>query len=83
MNTVQIAKAATKFIVGAGTSKIVHTIIKNNVDPQNTYDTVTVFAGSLVIGSMAANATQEYTDAKIDKFVAWCRELKSTKETTE
>lgn len=67
----EIAKTAVNVVVGAGTSKIVHTIIKNNVQPEKLTDTVSVAAGSLVLGSMVAEASKKYTSDKIDKLAAW------------
>lgn len=69
-------KSVVSLVVGVGTSKIVHTIIRNNVDPENVIDEVTVYAGSAVIGMMAADATKKYTDDKIDAAAAWVKEVK-------
>lgn len=71
MNKIDLTKTIVSTIVGAGSSKIVHTIIRNNVDPQTAVDTVTVAAGSLVLGSMVSDATKKYTDAKIDAAIVW------------
>lgn len=69
-----VLKFAVSFVVGAGTSKITHAIISNNINPQTTYDAVTTAGGSLVIGMMAAEATRDYTDAKIDAAATWVNE---------
>lgn len=71
MNKIEITKAIVNFAVGAGTTKIVNSIIKNNVQPENAYETATVFAGSVVLGSMVADASKKYTSAKIDEMAAW------------
>jgi hypothetical protein len=71
MNKIEFAKATTTFVVGLGTSKIVHQIIRNNTNPENVIDTVTMFAGSVAIGSLVADATRAHTDAKIDEMVTW------------
>lgn len=71
MNKIDLTKTIVSTVVGAGSSKIVHTIIRNNVDPQTAVDSVTVAAGSLVLGSMVADATKKYTDDKIDALVSW------------
>ena len=65
LNTI---KLVTSTIVGLGATKIVTTIIKNNVDPQTTVDIVTVTAGSFVIGGMVADASKQYTDKTIDQI---------------
>lgn len=77
MNALEITKTAASMVVGIGTSKIVHSIIDNNVVTVKTVDTITVAAGSLVLGSMAADATKKYLDAKIDGAADW---IKSTTE---
>lgn len=76
MNALDFAKSAASMIVGIGTSKIVHSIIDNNVETAKAIDTVTVAAGSLVLGSMAADATKKYLDAKIDGAAAWFHSIK-------
>lgn len=73
MDKLDLTKAAASFIVGAGTSKIAADIIKNNAVPTNLYSKVTVVSAGVVIGMMAADATKEYTTAKIDEAAAWWR----------
>lgn len=80
MNVLEIAKTAASMIVGVGTSKIVHSIINNNVDPETAVDTVTIAAGSLVIGSMATDATKKYLDTKIEGAVTWAQNLKNKQD---
>lgn len=69
MNSIKLVKTATSFIVGAGTTKIVSSIIQNNVSPDNVADKVAVTGAAFVIGSMAADATRKYTDSMIDEAV--------------
>lgn len=71
MNKTAIAKQIVGFVVGAGASKIVKSIIEKNVETEKTTDKVMVASASLVAGSMAADATKKYTDAKIDELVDW------------
>lgn len=80
MKALEITKFAASAVVGAGTSKIVHSIINNNTDPETAVDTVTMAAGALVIGSMAADATKKYLDEKIDAAVAWYRSIKEKQD---
>lgn len=80
MNALEIAKNAASMIVGIGTSKIVHSIINNNVDPETAVDTITVAAGSLVIGSMAADATKKHLDDKIESAVTWYHSIKAKQD---
>lgn len=74
MNKLELTKTVVTFVVGAGTSKIVKTIIKNNVQPENLTDSITVTTGSIVLGSMVADVSQKYTSAKIDEIANWWKE---------
>jgi len=74
MSKTEIAKCVVSVVVGSGTTKIVSAVIRNNVSPEKITDKVTIAAGSVVLGLMAADATKNYTDAKIDEAVAWWRE---------
>jgi hypothetical protein len=71
MTKLDLTKRIVSIVVGLGTTKIVNDIIENNTDAETTTDRVKVKAGSLVIGSMAADATSAYTDRKIDEMAAW------------
>lgn len=71
MTKTEIAKKATSFVVGLGTTTIVRSIVQNNVAPENVTQKVTVTAGTVVLGSMVADVSKAYTDAKIDQVVAW------------
>lgn len=77
-----ITKKAVSFVVGAGTSQIVKGIIVNNTSPEKVTDKVAIATASVVIGSMVADATSKYTDAKLDEFTNWWNE-KVTKKFTE
>jgi ABC-type arginine transport system ATPase subunit len=67
----EITKRIVSIVVGLGTTKIVNDIVENNTDTETTADKVKVKASSLVIGAMAADATSEYTNRKIDEITAW------------
>lgn len=67
--TVNAIKFTVSGIVGIGTTKIVRTIIENNVEPETTKDKVTVGMASVAIGMMAADATKKYTNTFIDEAV--------------
>lgn len=69
MNALQITKFAVGLVVGSGVSSIVHTAIKNNVQPKNLLQTVKIGSASLVLGAMAADATKNYTNSKIDEMI--------------
>lgn len=74
MNKLDIAKLAISAVVGAGTTKIVVAIIKNNVQPDKITEKVAVASAAFVLGSMAADASKQYTDAKIDEIANWITE---------
>lgn len=76
MTRLEIVKTVASTIVGIGTSKIVYGIVANNVEIKNPVDQVTVFAGSFVAGSMAADATKKHTDKMIDDAAAWLKSVK-------
>lgn len=79
-----IQRGTVKFIVrgivGLGVAKIVRSFIKENTTPKGIKDKVTMRAGSLVMGAMAADSAKSYTDAKIDKWYdAWEENAKNSK----
>lgn len=69
MNALSITKSAVSIVVGCGASKIISGIVKNNTDPTKFIDKVTIATGSYVLGAIVAEATKEWTDAKIDEIV--------------
>ncbi|QAU06287.1 hypothetical protein SEA_RICKMORE_53 [Gordonia phage Rickmore] len=77
LNTI---KLVTSTIVGLGVTKIVTTTIKNNVNPETVVDTITITAGSFVIGGMVADASKQYTDNTIDKIAEAVVSLKKATE---
>ena len=78
MNKLEIAKTAIGFVVGAGASKITHTIIANNVRPERVIDKITVTAGSIAVGMMVADASKSFTAKKIDDIVKSFREMQNS-----
>lgn len=75
MTKIKVAKDIATSIVGLSTARVVNQIIRNNVDEVETpADKVVVLAASFAIGGMVADAARDYTDATIDKSVAWYRE---------
>lgn len=82
MNKLDVVKLAARLVVGAGTTTVTNSIIRNNVTPTNLIEQISVGVTSVVIGSMASNATREYTVAQIDSFAAvWNDRTKSTEPT--
>lgn len=73
----EIVKLVARIVVGAGTTTVTGSIIKNNVAPQNLLQQISVGAASVVIGSMASEATKAHTDAKIDEIAEAFASLKN------
>lgn len=71
MTKLDITKKVASFIVGIGTTQIVNSICINNANPQRLTDKVTVTAGAVVLGMIAADITRKYTDQKIDEIANW------------
>lgn len=82
MNKLAAFKLAARIVVGVGTTTISSSIIKNNVNPSNTIEQISVGVTSVVIGSMASEATKSHTEAKIDSFVEAWKNSRSKTETT-
>ena len=82
MNKIDTFKLVARIIVGAGTTTVSNSIIKNNVQPANLIEQISVGVASVVIGSMASEATKSHTDAKIDAVVEAWNKTKSTETTT-
>ncbi len=71
MTKLVIAKRVVTAIVGLGTSKIISDIIESNTEEHDKVtDKVAMKAAAFTLGSMVADATRTYTDAKIDELVA-------------
>ena len=71
MTKLDITKTVVSTIVGIGTAQIITAISINNTQPQKVTDKVTVTAGSVVMGYIAADVTREYTNRKIDEIANW------------
>jgi hypothetical protein len=78
-----IAKLVINFAAGAGVSKVVNDIITNNTTVETTTDAAKVWAGSVVIGSMVAEAGSKHVNAKVDAVEAWWENRKAAKTATE
>jgi len=82
MTKTDVAKQIVTFVVNVGTSKIIHGIVSNNTNPERMTDHISIAVGSIVLGSMVADATRKFTDAKIDELITfWQTKVKTQKET--
>lgn len=82
MTKLSAFKLAARIVVGAGTTTISNSIIKNNVSPANAIEQISVAVASVVVGSMASEAAKSHTDAKIDGVVEAWNKAKSKDEPT-
>lgn len=77
MNKLAAFKIAARLVVGAGTTTVSNSIIKNNVNPTNVIEQISVGVASVVIGSMASEATKSHTSTKIDELAAAWNDMRS------
>lgn len=70
-NKLKVVKLAINVIAGAGVSKVVNDIIRNNTTVETTADAAKVLAGTAVFGSMAAQTCSTHVNAKIDQVAEW------------
>lgn len=71
MSKLSVAKYAINIITGIGVSKIVNDAIKMNTNVENTEDSIKVFVGSVVVGSMVADRASGHVNDKVDAVVEW------------
>lgn len=72
-----IAKTIAKFVVGISVGYTTGTVIKNNVDPEKRRHKAEAYVGGAVLGTMAAEAAENWTDRKIDSIVERWAEFKT------
>lgn len=84
MNKLSAVKLAARVIVGAGTTTISSSIIRNNVQPTTVIEQISTGVASVVIGSMASEATRAHAERRIDEVVdAWNSAKSKSTEPTE
>ena len=71
MNKLEIFKAVTGFVIGAGVSQIITGIVVNNVALDTNTQKVLAFAGKTGITMLVSDAVRAHTDTKIDSAAAW------------
>lgn len=74
INPLAITKGVVSFVVASGTSKIIGSIVRNNVSPEKVSETVAIYSATVVLGAMAADATKKYTDKTIDEIAQFYNE---------
>jgi hypothetical protein len=79
-NELLFVRLATQLVAGMGVSKILGSIVQNNVVIATPLEAVAVKAGSLVLGSMLVEQSSNHITQQIDNVTTW---WKSRKEDTE
>ena len=69
-----VAKQATKLVVGYGTGIIVTGAIINQAMPKNTPQRIAVVIAGTVIAMAARETMGKYTDTKFDETVAYVKD---------
>lgn len=82
MSKTQIVKTVASYVVGTGTTSIVHGIVRSNTQPSNAADQVAITSAAVVIGMMAAKKTRAYTDSLVDETAEFFQNLKSNHKKT-
>jgi hypothetical protein len=75
MSKLQTAKNVTTVVTGIGASTIVAQAIKNNTQPTNLFQKVTMTLGAVAMTGIAADAASKYAGAKFDEFVAAYKQI--------
>lgn len=68
LEPMQVVEFLASLTVGAGTSTIVKSIIKENVPTETLISKITVNAAAFVLGAMAAKETKKYTRGQVKKL---------------
>lgn len=71
MDKIDIFKKAANYVVGASVTRVVASVVSNNILAEKTLDRVAVKIGVYVIGGMVSNVSKSFTDAKIDEAVTF------------
>lgn len=83
MQKLDVFKYAARFVVGSGTMTISNAIIRNNVTADSMPQRISIAVASLVIASIASEATREHTDRRIDGVVEmWNKSNEPTEDPT-
>lgn len=83
MDVLTVVKKTVKFVVAAGTAKIVHDLIKNNVDTESIPNKVMVTSASVAIGGAVGEIAGEYTDKQIDDLIGAFNSIRNRKHISD
>lgn len=79
MTKTDIAKRVLGTAASMGSGKIVHSIVKNNVETTTPLETATVAVGSFALGGAVAEVAQAHMKRTIDDVVTAYKAIKSSK----
>jgi len=71
MTKTDVAKRVVSGIVMFSTASVVKQVIKNSTSATTIPERIAVIIAGYVLGAIAADASQIWTDAKIDELIAW------------
>jgi len=63
-----LTKNITTTVVGLGSTRIVRTVVQNNVPTTNIYQKITVGAATVALGGLVSAATREETNRQVDEL---------------
>lgn len=69
--SIPMIRIVAQVLASVGVSKVVNDIIRNNTSVLTTADAVRVWTGSIVIGSMVADAAAKHVDGRVTEVNDW------------
>jgi hypothetical protein len=66
-----VIRLAVHILASVGVSKVINDVITNNVNVVTPADTVKVWTGSIVIGSMIAEHASKHVNDRMNAVIAW------------
>jgi len=78
MAGLDVFKKVVGWTISAGITKIISSVVENNVEKKNAYDKVTVWVGESALTWVINEAIQDRVNARIDGFVDKYREAKAS-----
>lgn len=79
MTKLELGKSIMGVFVTAGVSKIVSSVVENNVFTKTKFDKVIVFCGRVAISSAVSEFSKRNLERKIDEAITWWAENVSEK----
>lgn len=82
-NFKSVVKTVVKWTVGASVGTTVTKVIANNVDPEDRAEKAQAYVGGAVVGYMAAEAAEDWTDSKIDDLFSFFKKSEAPENDPE